>query len=285
MQVKMFVKQLIPWRLRYLIKLWEAQGKILLPLFLKQQSSAEEYSDSFYNMLEAIGVDNIAGKTVCEMGPGQFLANAFLEYQMGAKREILLEIVDFANMNAPADREGFLLRDGYPKVRSLPEMDAEETRGSYLSKINAFYSTSGIAGYQEVASNEVDCVFSIAVLEHIRKKEFVKTLQEVYRFMRAGGVACHQIDFRDHLGGRKNHLRFPSSVWEDDVHYKMDNYTNRLSCTEMVHMMENVGFKAIKVERQMHRSCPIQRKDLAVEFVDISDEDLMTAGALIIAKK
>lgn len=285
MQVKRFVKQMIPWRLRYLIKLWEAQRKILLPSSLKQRSSSAEYSDSFYNMLEAIGVDNIVGKTVCEMGPGQFLTNAFLEYQMGANREILLEIADFAKINAPADQVVFLLRDGYPKVRNLPEMDADETRESYLSKINAVYSTSGLAGYQEVADNEVDCVFSVAVLEHVRKKEFVKTLQEVWRFMRVGGVTCHQVDFRDHLGGGKNQLRFSSAVWEDDAHYKMDNYTNRLSCTEMVHMMENAGFKIIKVNRKMYRTCPLQRKYLAAEFADISDEDLMTAGALIIAKK
>ncbi len=146
-----------------------------------------EHSDSFYNMLQVIGIDNMMGKTVCEMGLGQFLTNAFLEYQMGAEREILLEIADFAKVNTPIGREG-ILRDGYPEARNLPEMDADETGVSYLSKINAVYSTSGLAGYKDVADDEVDCVFSVAVLEHIRRKEFKETLQEVYRFMRAGAL-------------------------------------------------------------------------------------------------
>lgn len=166
-----------------------------------------EHSDSFYSILDVVGIDNIVGKTVCEMGSGQFLANAFLEYQMGVKREILLEIADFAKINALADQASLLLRDGYPKARNLPEVGAGETRGFCLSKINAVYRISGLAGYKEVANGEVDCVFSMAVLEHVRRREFVETLREVYRFMRVGGEPATRLTSELHLGGGKIFLR------------------------------------------------------------------------------
>lgn len=47
------------------------------------------------------------------------------------------------------------------------------------------------------------------------------------------GVAWFYVDLRDMIGGKKNHLRFAADVWEDHTHYNMDNYTNRLSYSEM----------------------------------------------------
>ena len=47
--------------------------------------------------------DIFRGKSVCEMGPGQYLLHPFLEYQLGADREVLLEIDDFADEYAQID--------------------------------------------------------------------------------------------------------------------------------------------------------------------------------------
>lgn len=283
--IKRLIKQAIPWKLRYFIKLQEAKGYIRLPGSIKQFRSVEEYNDAFYRALRLLKIENFQGKAVCELGPGQHLLHPFLEYQMGAREEVLLEIDDFANVDSHVIPEGLELKNGYKAIRSLPAQGAGESWRSYLMKINAQYKTNGLQGYKELADNSIDYVFSFAVFEHIRKKEFIDTLNEIYRFLRDGGVAYQMVDYRDHLGGKKNHLRFPEFVWEDKDHYNMDNYTNRISCSEMCRMMGEAGFRIVKVKKRHFRKPPINRCALDKSFANMDEEDLLTAEAVIVARK
>lgn len=283
--IKRFIKACIPWRLRYYIKLQEAKGGIQLRDTVKQHRTIEEYNTELYEVLQAFNINDFKGKTVCEMGPGQYLSHAFLEYQLGADQEILLEIADFAGINCPADQSKLKLDHNYDAVRSLPVLDTKETWGRYLQKINALYSINGLEGYREVADDSVDFIFSFAVLEHIRKRTFQDTMKETYRFMKSGGMAYHTVDYKDHLGGKKNQLRFRESVWEDDVHYRMDNYTNRISCTEMCQSLEDIGFEIVSVKKQKFRKPPIRRSKIASCFAEISNEDLLTESAVIVLRK
>lgn len=283
--VKRSIKNCIPWRLRYFIKLQEGKGYIKIPEVIKQRRSIEEYNKPFYDALEKLEICNFAGKIVCEMGPGEFVSHAFIEYQLGADREILLEIADFADIKSLADRKKMQLKASYSPLKSLSKLDAGESWIECLDKINATYSINGLDGYKEIPDVSVDFVFSFAVLEHIRKKIFVETFKEVFRFMRFGGVAYHTVDFTDHFGGGKNQLRFSDLAWEDDAHYNMYNYTNRIPCTEMCEILTNIGFEIMKIERVFYKKLPISRSGLSLEFNDISQEDLMTQNAVIILKK
>lgn len=254
--MKRFAKNCMPWRLRYFVKLQEAKGNIRLPNSIKQYREIEEYNNSFYKTLKTL------------------------------KKEILLEIADFANVDSPANINDLKLEQGYMQYRRLPELGEQETWRSYLSKVNAVYSINGLEGYKSIPDGSVDYVFSFAVFEHIRKNIFVDTMKEVYRFMKTAGIAYHTIDFTDHLGGGKNHLRFPDSVWEDKSHYNMDNYTNRISCTRMCKILEDIGFEVEKVIRtKMFKRNPIQRKYISPDIGYISDEDLNTAMATLILRK
>ena len=284
-RIKRCMKHCLPWKLRYFIKLQEAKGNIRLPDGLKQKRSWREYNDAFYKALEVLKIRDFRGKSVCEMGPGQYLLHPFLEYQLGADREVLLEIDDFADEYAQIDMAGLSLEHEYEAVRMLPEQMDGASWHSCLKRINAAYKTNGLTGYREIPDGSMDYVFSFSVLEHIRKREFAETLREVYRFLSPGGVSYHAVDFTDHFGGKKNHLRFTESVWEDEVHYKMDNYTNRLSCSEMCSMMKEIGFTVLKVRRKQFCRLPVSRRHLYEGFAEISRKDLMTAGAVIIAVK
>ncbi len=103
--------------------------------------------------------------------------------------------------------------------------------------------------------------------------------------MLEGGACHHTTDFTDHPGG-KNHLRFPEHVWEDEVHHNMDNYTNRISCSQMIEWFKMVGFKDVKlIKWSTFDEFPIKRKDLDKEYEHISDEDLKVAFVTMIMKK
>lgn len=283
--IKRFIKSCIPWRLRYFIKLQEAKGNIRFPDIIKQKSLIKEYNDELYDAMKKLGINDFNEKTVCEMGPGQYLSHAFMEYQMGAEKEFLLEIADFANVNAPADNGSLIMDNGYGITRTLPAMTDGETWKTYLEKINAVYRTDGLGGYKQVPDSSVDYLFSFSVFEHIRKNIFMDTMKEAYRFMCSGGISYHTVDFKDHLGGGKNQLRFPENVWEDKDHYKMDNYTNRLACSEICQLMIKAGFRIVRVEKKLFKKEPLKRKCLDDGFADISDDDMRTAGAVIIARK
>lgn len=283
--LKRFVKNCIPWRLRYQIKLQEAKGNIRIPEGIKQHRGIGEYNRAFYKAIKELEITDFNGKVICELGPGQHLSHPFLEYQLGGDREILLEIADFAHVDFPVKLCDILLESNFQKLRELPVLENNESWKSYLDKINALYSIDGLKGYKAVPDNSVDYCFSFTVLEHIRKKIFVDTIKEMYRFMRFGGVAYHSIDFTDHMGGGKNHLRFAESIWEDADHYNMNNYTNRISYTEMCDILSDIGFEIVKVERTFYEKAPISRSKLSFEFKNISPKDLMTKSAVLILRK
>ena len=70
-----------------------------------------------------------------------------------------------------------------------------------------------MSSIKKIPSNSVDLIFSQAVMEHIRKKDFEAMNSELYRVLKKDGVISHQIDLRDHLGGGLNNLRFSDSLW------------------------------------------------------------------------
>ncbi len=283
--IKRFLKSMIPWRMRYYIKLQEAKGKLHISGAIKQFRTVEKYNEELYETLRELEISNFVGKRICELGPGQHLTHAFLEYQMGADEEWLLEIDDFAKVESEAVLDSVKLDDRFKIERQLPELSQGESWKTYLKKINAIYSINGFDGYKTVPDNSIDFCFSYAVLEHIRKNIFISTMSEVYRFMSVGGKCYHTVDYKDHLGGKKNHLRYSDYVWEDSIHYNMDNYTNRIQCSEMCELLKSIGFSIVDVKRVLFEKEPINRKKLAKEFESISDDDLMTSSATIVLEK
>lgn len=280
-------KNLIPWKLRYWLKLTEAKHPGFIPDILKQKSDPGYYNDVFYEALDTIGIDSLEGKAVCEMGPGQFLSHAFLAYQLGADESYLLEIDDFAHQEGKIKMSrNLLLKEGMDKKRNLPGTEKAGTWKRYLKLLRSRYYTDGIDGYRRIPDDAVDYVFSFSVVEHIRKNVIRETMQEMYRFMRCGGTAYHVVDLKDHLGGGKNHLRFSDAEWEDQNHYKMDNYTNRLSCSELVSIWKETGFSVVYLKRErMDKRKLLNRSELNPVFSGISEKDLETGSFTVMLQK
>lgn len=99
--------------------------------------------------------------------------------------------------------------------------------------------------------------------------------------MSPGGVAWFYVDLRDMIGGKKNHLRFAADVWEDHTHYNMDNYTNRLSYSEMRDIFLSEGFEIKTAKVARFSKMPISRCYLSEEFRDMTDKDLMISQFII----
>src|SRR5262249_11769326 len=111
----------------------------------------------------------------------------------------------------------------------VPGVGAAPSINAVVHELNSEYLTSGLASLRTLSSGTIDFLFSNAVLEHIRLADFVEIIKETRRVLKPTGVASHLIDFKDHLQGALNNLRFSERVWESHFMASSGFYTNRLT--------------------------------------------------------
>lgn len=230
----------------------------------------------FHSHVERAGFNHkLRGRTVLELGPGDSIATAVIAAAHGA-RAILIDSGRFVRTDtAPyIELERALHEKGLAPPRLSGCRDIEEI----LSRCRARYMTNGLASLGEVQSASVDLIFSHAVLEHVRKRDFAETMRGCRRVLKPGGVCSHQIDLRDHLSGGLNNRRFSDKVWESDVFANSGFYTNRISFSEMPVLFEQAGFTVDICSVRRWAASPIKRNQLAREFRGLSDEDLCVSG-------
>lgn len=283
-KIKRYAKNCIPWRIRYFIKLQEAKGNLLLGEKIKQHRPIEEYNIALRNAMELAEIETFVGKTICEIGSGEYLSHAAMEYMMGAANEYLLEIDDFVGLQNKADVSSFKIGQDDIYIRRLPKESGKNWQ-DYLCDINAEYYVTGLEGYKKIPDNSVDYLFSFFVLEHIRKNIFFESMKEVYRFMKPGSIIFHNVDYTDHMGGGKNQLRFSEDIWEDSIHYKMDMYTNRIPCSAMAAILQDIGYHIVKCEITRYKKNPISRSKLSADTKYINDDDLKIAKCRFVLRK
>jgi SAM-dependent methyltransferase len=197
----------------------------------------------FFGHLNSTGLTDLQSKTIVELGPGNGLLSGKFASELGAAQTWLIDAVPLAE---PA---------------SFP---------------NTFYRSEGLKSLQEIPTASVDYLFSNAVLEHIRLKEFPALMAETKRILKPDGVCSHQIDFRDHLGGALNNLRFSENHWESDFMAKSGFYTNRIPWTRMAQMIAAAGFSIEVIKQESWPLLPTPQRSMAEPYQDMNAQDLLT---------
>lgn len=212
--------------------------------------------------------------TVLELGPGDSLATAVIAAAYGAVRTYLIDVGDFAGNDAATYR----LVAKELRARGRPSAAEFHTVREMLHSTGARYFTTGLRAFAEIPSGSVDFVFSHSVLEHVGRDEMADTLREMRRVLRPNGVASHNIDLRDHLGGALDHLRFSPHIWEAPLMARSGFYTNRYRHGELMEMFRTAGFHAALPELHRWPDLPTPRARLDTEFQRMSDDDLRVSG-------
>ena len=275
-------KALIPWRLKLGAKialsrlplhygLWQH-----LQLFRHGQMTDLGYAERvFAGHAELIPPPTIGHAPVLlELGPGDSLLSIFLGYRRGAGHTWLVDAGAFA-VDEPAfySAAAATLGIGVGPWRTIAALCAD-CRGSYL--------TDGLASLRSLPSASVDFIWSQAVLEHVRRADFEATAVELRRVLHPEGCMSHQIDFRDHLGGRLNSLRFSHQTWDGPLFSKSGFYTNRLRLGEVVRAFESAGF-AVEVRASTRwEALPTPRAVMDPAFRGLPDTDLLVSDALLV---
>ena len=242
----MKLKKILPWWLKILSKIilsrfplsysfWQSIG-----LFRHGKMDAANYAlKVFKSHLIKSNINSLTGKTVLELGPGDSIATAIIAHSYGAK-SILLDVGKFAKINNNSYFS--LIKKLKDDGKITINIDKNEKIEQILSKSDSTYLTNGLDDLKKIRTNSVDFMFSQAVLEHIRLKDFRRTIEELYRILKKDGVGSHQIDLRDHLNENLNNLRFSKKIWESDLFSKSGFYTNRISYDRMINIFKDTNF-------------------------------------------
>lgn len=227
------------------------------------------------------GVSTFSGRTCLELGPGDSLASAILARAAGARKTYLVDVGNFVEANMPFYREliSELQRRGY----AVSDLTSICSVGELLEKTGAEYLTDGVRSLKTIPSGSVDVIWSQAVLEHIRVHEVPEALREMRRILSDSGIMSHRIDYKDHLGGSLNNLRFSSRVWEAEAMARSGFYTNRIRNSEFLRLIEDAGFHLQQAETARWDKAPIPRSKLAKEFQSLSEDDLRTRNVDVVA--
>lgn len=274
------VKQVMPWKLRLQTHLFFVKyPQFYIKSIQQKDDDSERVIKIFKKHMQCMKVENLHGKVLCELGPGQSLLHALLAYVGGVRESYFIDIDDLAGINQA------VTLPSVAGMEYLPEVEKNEKWDTYLSKINAHYLTTGLEAYYEVPDGEVDYCFSEAVFEHIRRDILEETMKQINRMCKKGAVCCHVIDYRDHLGGGINHFRFPESKWESELYRQMPNYVNRVSHGDMIEMFERNGFKILAEKKEYWKKLPLDTKKMAKPYCDKEADTYMVKTACIVMKK
>lgn len=285
------LKKYLPW--------WaKISGKIILArmpvgyafwqrlgLFRHGRMDLAEYAQTIFHShvsKASLSPDSIAGKTIVEIGPGDSIASAIIAHAYGAK-SILIDAGSFAK-NTPDDYRS-LCESLANKRLQVPNLSQISSIDELLVACEGRYLTKGIASWTEITDESVDLIFSQAVLEHIRRHEFLTLQQHCWRVLKPGGVASHRVDLQDHLGGALNNLRFSEKRWESNFFVRSGFYTNRIQMHDMLQQFTDAGFAVDLGKVSRWDVLPTPRNKMDVMFTGLSDEQLNISGFNVVLKK
>lgn len=213
------------------------------------------------------------GFSCLEMGPGDSLLSALIARAYGAENIYLSDVGDFAERDVQIYNDMAALLQG--KRGDILPHGGFRSLEHVLEHCNATYLTGGIDGMGLIPDNSVNFVWSQAVLEHIRLSEFEATLGHMHRILTPDGIASHQVDLADHLGGALNNLRFSQRMWESDFLSSSGFYTNRIRFENMLELFERADFLAEVQAVKKWPQLPTKRSSMVAPYCHMKEDDLL----------
>ena len=279
------IKGMLPWQLKIASKIvlsripssysfWKKLSLFQHGAMNKPEYAYEVFLRHFDRAKSRVELDN--DFVVLELGPGDSLFSAQIAYALGANNSYLMDAGRFANEDKAIYQHMSHYIGERVNGRALPEFS--DSLSSYISKLNCYYGTDGLASWRGVPDGSVDYIWSHAVLEHVARDEFLAHIQEMRRVIKPQGVSSHRVDLKDHLGGALNSLRFSSDVWESKFFSQSGFYTNRLRYSEIIEMMETAGFRVETVAVDRWESLPTPKSKMAAEFQGFDNDELRISG-------
>ena len=270
---------------------------------LDSQSSVDHVLQVYATLARALseaGVD-LSGRRLLELGPGHSMLGGLLLLSWGLGEYHGVDALPVAHWDAGRVQA---LRARLESASGLPlhEVPLAKRQREVLARFDrAVTLRAGEAVLNEdlirlhcpvdaadlpLESNSFDLVVSNSVLEHVR--DLPATAAECARVLAPGGVAFHQVDFRDHrdFSQPRAFLRVASQEWEELWTDRPFQYTNRHRLSAVRSAFSAAGLELL--ELKINERLPLgeeERQLLRPSFQTCSQEDLETLGASLLLRK
>jgi len=269
----------VPWWLKLACKLVLSRLPVAhrhwkrLGLFEHGRMEQPQYARQVWARHQRARVHSLGGsqRALLELGPGEGGCTFGLALAAGYEDIVLVDVQPFF------ERERFLTVQALRACGASLEPDLARSRVRYL--------TRGLASLGQLRDRSMDLVFSHTVLQHVRLAEFDRTLAQLFRITRPGGVGSHRIDFRDMLGGSVNNLRIPSRLWEQDWFAGAGFYTNRLRLSQVLGRFRGAGFELVDIAIERFQTVPEAASRRCREFAGVTPEDLMIRACDLVVRR
>ncbi len=285
----MNLKRWVPWRAKIVAKIilscMPVQYAIWrrFDLFMHGEMKSPEYACGVLTShMRRLGWKNLQGKVVLVLGSGDSLSSALVASTFGATKIYLVDVGPYADQQMDPYRA--LYEDLVKQDLQPPDIRSCQSTSDLLAVCCAEYLTRGVESLKQIPSVSVDFLFSQAVLEHVRLRDVPATLREIRRVISASGIASHQVDLKDHLGGGLNNLRFSYCVWEAEFMARSGFYTNRLRYSEILNLPRETGCEPEVVEVKCWDRLPTVKTKLAARFRHLPEEELLVSRFDVIVR-
>jgi len=153
------------------------------------------------------------------------------------------------------------------------------------------YRAPADAAATDLASGQVDCVFSNSVLEHVAPAAIDGIFREAMRILRPGGIMFHSVNCGDHYAyvdrriNQLNYLQYSDAQWK-----RWDNsflYQNRLRADAFIEYAETAGFQIVTcvTSPPARRLRELAALKIAPQFAQVPPERLCITSVDFIARK
>jgi len=252
------------------------------------------FQKCFDEYFERLGIekssqeDFLKGKRLLEYGPGDVPGVAILMAAHGADQVVCVDRFPLVRMSPKNVQIVRLMLERLPdaarnRAEACFRKPGHPEAGFKPEHIDYLVQPSGLSGLKD----EVDLVFSRAVLEHVNNLQ--ASFHDMYAALKPGGIAIHLVDLKSHGLHRDNPLDFlawPSWLWS--LMYSAKGVPNRLRVDAYRKAVAQSGFDLIEMKPTLLASAEdIQavRPQLADCFKSLSDEDLSCLGFWLVCRK
>lgn len=254
-------------------------------------------------------------RVIAELGPGDSIGIGVAALLSGADKYYALDLVrysDLARTRAIFDELVRLFRerqpvpgeDEFPALKPAPASYAfphallgEQALGRALAPeriagiraaIDHAADAPSMIVYQApwndpavIRPSSVDLIFSQAALEHVDDLDGVYAAMR--RWLAPSGLMSHQIDYRCHRKADtwNGHWTYSDLAWKVVVG-RRSYLLNRAPHSRHLALLKENGFEIVGVE-PIRSPSVLRRGQLAPKFRDLSEDDLTTSGAYIVA--